>query len=114
MQLTFIKFGFIGAILASAAVVFIVLGAVYFGVASCGGYAWHKELFCFATPTVAISSVCVPNTLLRSFSRKFAFLLVLLVTYFVIEAATATIYFGASSVSEFGRHFLQSLEFGPC
>lgn len=56
----------------------------------------------------------VPSDVLRTFRRKVAFLVALVVGYFVIEAVGSTVYFGGGNWHEYGRHFVQALEFGPC
>lgn len=109
-----VKNGSIGDVLAFFAIVLIVSGAAYYGVASCGGYAWQKQLFRFAAPVIAISAVTVPSNVLRSVGREISYLLAVLVGYFVIEAVGSTIYFGGGNWHEHSRHFVQALEFGPC
>lgn len=114
MQAATTKISSTGDVFALFAMVFIASGAVYFGLASCGGYAWEKQLFRFAAPAIAIGAVTVPSNVLRSVGRKVAYLLAVVVGYFVIEAVGSTIYFGGGNWHEYSRHFVQALEFGPC
>ncbi|OYT91273.1 MAG: hypothetical protein CFE43_14355 [Burkholderiales bacterium PBB3] len=114
MQAAPMKADLIGHVLAFSALIFIASGAAYFGVASCGGYVWHKQMFCYVAPVIAISAVIVPGNRLPSFGSRVAFLLALLVGYFVIEAVGSMIYFGGENWREYGNLFIRALEYGPC
>lgn len=98
-----------------SAVAVVVLGAVYFGIASCGGYVWHKELFRFFAAAVAVIAAIAPSRALRSRGQKAAFLGVLASGYFILEAAAAPFYpTPPQSLSEYSRLFLRALGFGSC
>jgi hypothetical protein len=114
MQVACIKIGTVGDVLVIFAVIFILSGAAYFGVASCGGYAWEKQFFLYTAIAISIGALIVPCNFLDSLSRKFAYLLALLVGYIVIEAVGSTIYFGGENWHEYGRLFVHAVEFGPC
>jgi hypothetical protein len=93
----------------------VVLGAFYFGIASCGGYAWHKEAFRGASVALYFAALACPSTLLPSMARKLAFAIGLPLLFVIIESATAPLYPGPpSSFAEYGSFFLRALEFGPC
>ena len=93
----------------------VFLGAVFFGLASCGGYAWHKEAFRVSATVTVVLAVVVPSLLLRTIVRKAMFLAAVVIGFHVVEAAVAPFYPGPpESMSEYGALFLQSLEFGPC
>jgi hypothetical protein len=93
----------------------VAAGAMYFGFASCGGYGWHKSLFSAIASLLAIFAVAVPSNVLNSVGRKVAFLAVLAVGYFFVEAMVAPFYPGPPpTFREYSVLFLQSLEFGPC
>ncbi len=103
----------IGNALVIFAVASIACGALYFGMA-CGGHVWHKQLFRYLAPAIAISAVLTPSNLLSSTSWKVAFLLILAIGYALIEAISSTIYFSGGNWHEYGRNFLIALEIGPC
>lgn len=93
----------------------VFVGAVFFGLASCGGYAWHKEVFRVSATVTAILAVVVPSPLLRTIVRKAVFLALVVIGFHFVEAAVAPFYPGPpESLSEYGTLFLESLEFGPC
>jgi hypothetical protein len=94
---------------------FVVLGAFYFGIASCGGYAWHKEAFRGASIALYIAALACPSTLLPSMVRKLAFAIGLPLLFVLAESATAPLYPGPpNSFAEYGAIFLRALEFEPC
>ncbi|PND36228.1 hypothetical protein C1O66_21190 [Paucibacter aquatile] len=93
----------------------LLLGAFFFGIASCGGYVWHKELFRVVSIAMWLLAVLVPSTLLSSWKRKLGFAAAMPVAYAVFESAVSTFYPGPpASIAEFGEFFLQAMEYGPC
>jgi len=93
----------------------VAFGAVYFGIASCGGYIWHRQAFGLLAAGLALAAVVLPSQVLQALGHKAIFLFVLAVGYFVIEVAVAPFYPGPpQSLSEFAGLFVQALEFGPC
>lgn len=98
---------------AATGVVFV--GALFFGFASCGGYAWYKQVFCVSVTVAAIAAVVVPSQLLPTITRKGTFLATLFFGFFLVEAAVAPFYPGPpDSLRQYEALFLESLEFGPC
>lgn len=98
-----------------AASSFVLVGAMFFGFGSCGGYEWHKEAFRALAVVAAIVAVVAPSPLLRSIVRKAAFLVGLVVGFHLVEATVAPFYPGPpESLRQYGALFLASLEFGPC
>ncbi|KPF41870.1 hypothetical protein D621_21110 [beta proteobacterium AAP51] len=96
-------------------VCFVLLGAFYFGIASCGGYVWHKEAFRRVSITLYVAALACPSTLLPSLGRKVAFGIGLPLLFVLVESATAPFYPGPpTSIVEYGAIFLRAVEFGPC
>ena len=94
---------------------FVVVGALFFGIASCGGYTWHKEVFHLASFTLFLLAVCCPSTLLRKPRSKLVFALALPLSFLLVESAVAPFYPGPpASITEYGALVLRALEFGPC
>ncbi len=113
------RYGRIRHIIGSAVVLvcacFVLLGAFYFGIASCGGYVWHKEAFRGVSITLYVAALACPKSLLPSIGRKVAFAIGLPLLFVLVESATAPFYPGPpSSLVEYGAIFLRALEFGPC
>lgn len=93
----------------------VFVGALFFGLASCGGYAWHTEAFRVSATVAVILAVVVPSPLLRTIVSKAMFLAAVVIGFHFVEAAVAPFYPGPpESMSEYGTLFLESLEFGPC
>ena len=88
------------------------IGGAYFGLFSCGGYAWHRQAFlgllavvCGVTFAVARGALWV----------RVALLLLAGVAYYLAQAALAPFYPGMpESLGAYIRLFLSALEEGPC
>jgi hypothetical protein len=94
---------------------FVTVGALFFGIASCGGYVWHKEFFRFAGFTLCLLAVSCPSTLLPGLRSKVLFALALPMGFVLLESAVAPFYPGPpASVAEYGLLFLHALQFDPC
>ncbi len=104
-----------GRSLVATASCLVVAGAIYFGLFSCGGYAWHKSVFGVIALGVCVAAVAVPSRLLLSVRRKVLFLLLLGAGYFAIESAVAPFYPSApESLAQYIQAFLHSAQVGPC
>ena len=94
---------------------FVLLGALYFGLASCGGYLWKKQAFLAISTALYVAALSFPSSLLHSVGRKLAFAIGLPPLYIVLESATAPFYpQPPNSLAGYGAIFLQALKFGPC
>lgn len=67
----------------------VLVGAIYFGIASCGGYAWHKEFFRWLAIVSAVVALIAPSRMLGSLGRKAAFPAALFSGYLIVESAVA-------------------------
>ena len=88
------------------------IGGAYFGLLSCGGYAWHRHVF-----LGVLAVVCgITFTMARgSLPIRVALLLLVGVAYFLAQAALAPLYLGIpESFGAYMRQFLRTLEQGPC
>jgi len=94
---------------------FVLLGAIHFGLASCGGYAWHKQAFFTVGAIVALAAVAMPSSLLPSTRAKAGLLFSLPLLFLVVEAAVAPFYPSAPpSLVAYMSTFVQALGYGPC
>jgi len=92
-----------------------MLGAVYFGLASCGGLAWHKDAFHMAATALYVLALALPSSVLPSWKAKLSFAIVLPAGYVLLESAVAPFYPAApSSLGEYFALLFQAAEFGPC
>ena len=106
---------FSGRLLVAVASCLVVVGAIYFGLFSCGGYAWHQSVFGGIALGVCVAAVAVPSRLLFSVRRKALFLLLLGAGYFAIESAVAPLYPSApGSLAQYIQAVLHSAQVGPC
>jgi len=93
----------------------VLLGALYFGIASCGGYIWHRHAFVGFSVGMAIMAVAGSSTILPSLKVKIGFLIALPLLYVFVESAVAPFYPGPpSSPSEYWAAFTQAVQYGPC
>lgn len=104
-----------GDLLAGLACAFAMLGAAYFGLWSCGNYAWKSEAFRLFMWAMTLAAVLLPSHRLRTLPRKLLFPLALWALYAVVESAVAPFYPAApDSWRAFVEGFLIALQDGPC
>jgi hypothetical protein len=97
-------------------------GGIYFGLFSCGGYAWHKSLYNFLLVSVNILCFIIfwkkrekAEGRGKTMASLIIFTVLVWATYMTFEAAAATFYpESPTSLSDFWRRFLTSLKYGPC
>ncbi|MFG6459267.1 hypothetical protein [Roseateles sp. BYS96W] len=98
-----------------SAVAVVLFGAIWFGLMSCGGYAWHKTMFYGVAFAVVGAALLLPSNSLNSLRRKAVFFCALVCGYYVVEAAAAPFYLSLpGSATEYFGLFRISLERGPC
>jgi hypothetical protein len=89
-----------------------VLGGVFFGLFSCGGYVWHWTAFRWLLGVSCILALAAPSTL--SWPRRAGLIALVIPVYLIAEALAAPFYPDTpSSVGEFLHRFVQTLETGP-
>ncbi len=91
------------------------LGGIYFGLFSCGGYVWHKQLFSVVFTVLLFLFVVFPPHKLKRINKRLPLFLLLIALFFVVRAA-ASAYYPAppESIAEFFNEFLRGLIYGPC
>lgn len=98
-----------------SAVAVVFIGAIWFVLMSCGGYAWQKTMFCGVASAVTGAALLIPSKSLNSPRHKAVFLGALVCGYYVVEAAAAPLYpILPGSLTEYIGLFRISLERGPC
>lgn len=91
-----------------------VIGGVYFGLFSCGGYAWHKQAFLTVFfGALLLGTALPPYSVRRIGVRVLAFLGI--VTAFAVTEATTACFYPDSPTSwiQFRGEFIYHLENGP-
>jgi hypothetical protein len=98
-----------------AAGVLALWGGVFFGLFSCSGYAWHRQLFDILFPSVVVIAVAAPPWQLPPWLRRGIFV-ISLGCGFVLTRAVASAFWPAAptSLEAFGRGVLSGLLTGPC
>jgi NADH:ubiquinone oxidoreductase subunit H len=93
----------------------VSLSGMFFGLFSCGGYAWHSQLFYLVVALLLLATFINPASYISKLHTKFIFLIFVAVIYFVFEASASVFYPAPpESLSEFFQSFWQGLEYGPC
>lgn len=99
----------------AGAVSVAVLGGVFFGLFSCGGYAWHKEAFFWLLVAVITIAALFPLHRKQPVLSRVAVVLGVPVLFLIVQTATAPFYPAPpASWSEFLQAFISTLERGPC
>lgn len=111
--------GRIREIIGNAAVLvcacFVLLGAFYFGIASCGGYVLHKEAFRGVSVALYAAALVCPSSLLATIGRKVVYAIGVPLLFVLVESAAVPFYPGPpGSLAEYGAIFLRAIKFGPC
>jgi hypothetical protein len=92
-----------------------VLGGVFFGLFSCGGYIWHIQVYWAIALIFILGSMILKNKILNSMLSKILFPIFYLALFFISQSVAATFYPSApENLSEFISNLFISLEYGPC
>jgi hypothetical protein len=102
-------------VVAGLACVWVLAGAVYFGLWSCGNHAWKSDLFRLMACALTLAAVAWPGRRLSTLSRRLLFPLILWAAYVLLESAVAPFY-PAMPVSwqDYVETFRAVLGAGPC
>ena len=102
------------ALIASCAVL-VALGALYFGIASCGGHVWRRQVFGAVALTFFVLALVVPSTWLSSVRSKVSFAVAVPLAYIALESAVSPLYPGPpATIADYLSLLHQALVYGPC
>ena len=88
---------------------------IYFGLFSCGGYAWHKQAAIAVIALLALASLAPANTRSSVLTLNVAFVLSIPAAFVLAQAAASPFYPSPpASGSEYVQGVLRALELGPC
>jgi hypothetical protein len=91
------------------------LGGVYFGLFSCGGFAWHKPAFFAVLVSMCAYAALRPSTLLPSTRSRAGFVVCVPAVYIILASASSAFYPSAPrSLDKFTALFLNALLLGAC
>ncbi|TKB11150.1 hypothetical protein [Desulforhopalus sp. IMCC35007] len=95
--------------------IFAVVGGIYFGLFSCGGYVWHKKMFVLSFSVVLVTLFVWPHPKLSRLGIRSSFVAGNVILYFVMQSASSAFYPAApKSWNEFFDIFIFRLLNGPC
>jgi hypothetical protein len=99
----------------ASALLVAVIGGVFFGLSSCGGYAWHKRAFFCALAALTLAALWFPVSVSRPLVARAGLIVVVCLGFFVVEAIAGAFYPGPpNSWSQFWAEFRLNLAHGPC
>ena len=92
-----------------------ILGGIWFGLFSCGGYAWHKWTFWYSLCAIAVVLLFFPIRPLPVTLRRIPAALGLFVVAFLVRSLVAAFYPGPpDSISSYISSVWLALTYGPC
>ena len=100
--------------LVTAAILIAVLGGVWRGVASCGGYVWHDQAMLVALAFAALSVALFVPRQGASFLRRVLLAVAVIGTFFAVRALSAPFYPAFPGFGDYFRQVGMALSAGPC
>ena len=91
-----------------------VLGGIWRGVASCGGYAWHGQLMQWVLIASALFPLIYMPGRAPSLLRRLALSASILATFFLVQALAAPFYPSFSGFGDYIHRVGLALSYGPC
>ena len=105
----------LGDLLSFGALIIAFLGGLFFGLFSCGGYAWHHQLFLGVVILFTGLGLALPRNFLPKLFWRLSFPLFVLAVYIFSQAAISPFYSAApANFTSYLQGVVQALEFGPC
>ena len=106
------KIGNVAAIACSSVV---LLGGLFFGVASCGGEVWHWNAFVVLSGTLYAATTMLPSAWLSSVRSKLLFGIFMLLVFAFARSASSPLYPTVpSSFASYAQAFTKALTAGAC
>jgi hypothetical protein len=91
-----------------------VLGGIWRGIASCGGYAWHGQAMLTVLAGAALSVVLFAPSHGPSLPRRALLAVAVVGTFFVVRALSAPFYPAFPGFGDYFRQVGIALSTGPC
>ncbi len=100
--------------LVTTAFLVAVLGGIWRGIASCGGYVWHDQAMYAALALASLSLVVFAPSQGPSFLRRALLIVALIGTFFAVRALSAPFYPALPGFRDYFRLVGVALSTGPC
>lgn len=98
-----------------SAAALVAVGGVFFGLFSCGGHEWHRQLFWTLLTPCLVLTVLAPAPILKRGLRRLIFVAFVLAGFVAVRGAASTFYPGPpASFTDFVRGTWLGITTGPC
>ena len=102
-------------LLTTLSILTAILGGIFFGLFSCGGYVWHKELFNVVFCVLLITNFIFPPALFKKSFLRFLLIIIIVCLFIFVQAIASAFYPSFPETwAEFFSEFINGLIFGPC
>ena len=91
-----------------------VLGGLWLGLASCGGYVWHHQLMQWTLVALSLALLLCPPRQAASLSRRALVALAVVGAFFLVRAFAAPFYPAFPGFGDYFRQVGLALFTGPC
>ena len=92
-----------------------VAGGLFFGLFSCGGYIWHKQIHMSLMVMAAVFILFEPPNFLTPLWKRISFLVLAFAVFIIVSAAASAFYPATpANIPEFIQSFIRGIEYGPC
>ena len=96
-------------------IILAVVGGIFFGLFSCGGYLWHHQVFYALFVTALVVALLFPPKSLKNWKRKSSFIFVSIAGFILVRAIASAFYPAApESIEELIHSIWLGILYGPC
>jgi hypothetical protein len=100
--------------LAFFAFLLAILGGLWFGLVSCGGYVWHKHLMQWTLAGLVLAFLLWPRSHSPNLARRALLSLAVVASFFVARALAAPFYPAFAGFGDYFQLVWLALFTGPC
>ena len=98
-----------------AVIVIAIVGGLFFGLFSCGGYVWHEQLFAVLFISGLLFVLFSPPRVIGKLWKRAFFVVSSSALFLFVRAAASAFYPTApESWAELVSSFARGLQYGPC
>ena len=96
-------------------IIIAVVCGIYFGLFSCGGYIWYKQIFTVFFICFVIFVLFIPSARAYKLWKRIFFAVSVFIVFLLSQSVASAFYPNApGSWAEFFQSFIQRMVHGPC